>query len=166
MKRLCALAVLLMLVVTVVFAAPAQKQSAQTQAATGDDFSGMYSFLREGEFVQFSLEGQGKLSGFVSRFGDLPSDKDAFLDQFFKTGSTDGKKVSFTTESVHGTWFEFSGTVSRGPGKTPNDEGYYVIEGKLTKHTEDANKKPSAESRQVTFKSFPQDLQAGPGKRD
>lgn len=132
-------------------------QNAAEQKMFGDEISGMYTFLREGEFVQITVE-EGKLSGFVSRYGDRDSDRDAFLDQFFSKASLDGKKVSFTTKPVHGTWYEFSGDVGRGEAKTPDKEGYWVLRGTLKKYSEDENKKVSAETRQVTFKSFPKDL--------
>jgi hypothetical protein len=97
----------------------------------------MYSFLRDGEFVQITVEDGGHVTGFVSRFGDLESDKDAFLDHFFKDGKLDGSKLTFTTETVHGVWFEFTGNVNRGPGKQPGDEAYYVINGTLIEHVSD-----------------------------
>src|SRR5579884_3826263 len=95
----------------------AQEKSADEKAApkaTAPDYSGMYSFLRDGEFVQVTVEDQGHVTGFVSRFGDLDSDKGQFLDQFFKTGKLDGNKLTFTTEIVHGVSFEFAGTIDRG----------------------------------------------------
>jgi len=39
-----------------------------------DDYSGMYSFLQDGEFVQLSVEDGTRVSGFISRFGDSESD--------------------------------------------------------------------------------------------
>ena len=44
----------------------AQSTDKPATHTTGDDYSGMYSFLRDGEFVQVSVEEGGKLSGFVS----------------------------------------------------------------------------------------------------
>lgn len=122
-----------------------------------EDYSGMYSFLREGEFLQVTVEDQGKVTGFISRFGDSESDRGAFLDQFFKSGKLDGNKLSFTTESVHGTWFTFDGTVDRNPGKKPEEEAGYLLRGTLTHFKTDAEKNTSQESRQVEFKSFPRD---------
>ena len=49
---------------------------------TGNDISGMYTFLREGEFLQLTLD-EGRLSGYLSRFGDSDSDKGQIVDQFF-----------------------------------------------------------------------------------
>lgn len=133
---------------------------AQSQPAS-DDYSGMYSFLKDGEFVQLNLEGQGKVTGFVSRYGDSESDRGAFLDHFFKKASMTGNQVQFTTEQVHGVWFDFKGTLQRGSGKTPDDEDYYDMKGTLTEYTLDQDKKPSARSREVTFKSFPRDVAGG-----
>ena len=140
---------------------PAQSDNQNTaSSAPADDYSGMYTFLRDGEFVQITVEDNGKLTGFISRYGDLDSDRGAFLDQFFKEASIAGHDLSFTTETVHGVWFHFQGTADRGPGKTVNDEGYYVLKGTLTHHTTDANHQDVAKSREVVFKSFPQDVSA------
>ena len=129
----------------------------------GAEYSGMYTFLREGEFVQVSVEDEGRVTGFVSRYGDLDSDKGAFLDHFFKTGKIDGNKLTFTTAVVHGISFEFAGVIERGEGKKPGDEAYYVIRGKLTETTTDAAKKTSSKSRDVTFKAFPREANAESG---
>ena len=119
----------------------------------------MYSFLREGEFVQVTVEDEGKVSGFISRFGDSEADKDTFLDQFFESGKLDSNHLSFTTKNVHGTWFTFEGTLERGTGKRPDEEGYYVIRGTLNRFQSDADKKNTTQnSRRVEFKSFPRDV--------
>jgi hypothetical protein len=124
----------------------------------GSEYSGMYSFLREGEFVQVTVENQGRVTGFVSRYGDLESDRGAFLDQFFKQGKLDGNKLTFTTETVHGIWFEFRGTVERGEGKKTGDEAYYLLKGTLTEYSTGDTKKTSSRSQEVALKSFPQDV--------
>jgi hypothetical protein len=125
------------------------------QAQPTDSYSGMYSFLQDGEFLQITVEDAGHVTGFVSRYGDQDSDRGTFLDQFFKQGKLEGKKLSFTTQVVHGVWFEFSGTFERGEGKTPADEAYYLLKGTLTESTTYANQKASSKSREVAFKSFP-----------
>jgi hypothetical protein len=131
----------------------------QSAPPATEDYSGMYSFLREGEFVQVTVEEKGNVSGFISRFGDTETDKNAFLDQFFESGKLDANHLSFTTKSVHGTWFTFDGTVARVVGKRPNEEGYYVIRGTLNRFKTDADKKTtSQDSRKVEFKSFPRDV--------
>jgi len=137
-----------------------KKQSPRTPQTnqSRDQISGMYSFLREGEFVQITVE-EGKVSGFVSRFGERDSDRGVFLDQFFSKASLDGKKLSFTTKSIHGTWYEFAGVIGRGEGKTPDKEGYWSIPGTLKQFDLDDNKNVTSKSREVTLKSFPQNLE-------
>src|SRR5271167_1035248 len=137
-------------------AARQQPSSSAAQDATNDP-SGMYSFLREGEFVQLTLD-DGKLSGYVSRFGDTDSDKGQFIDQFFDKASLDGDRLAFNTKTVHGTWYEFTGVITKAPGKQPAQEGYRVIKGTLIQHLTDANKVDKPRQREVEFKSFPQDL--------
>jgi len=138
----------------------------QTPTKPADDYSGMYSFLQDGEFVQVTVEDQGRVTGFVSRYGDLESDRGAFLDQFFKQGKLDGNKLTFTTETVHGVWYEFKGAVERGAGKNPGAEAYYVLKGTLAQYSTDASKKTSSRLREVAFKSFPQDMPPAHEKQD
>jgi hypothetical protein len=129
-------------------------------AKPANDYSGMYSFLRDGEFVQLTVEEEGHVTGFISSYGDTESDRGEFLDLFFKSGKLDGKSLNFTTQTVHGVWYEFKGTIERGPGKNPGDEAYYLLKGTLTQNNTDANKQTSSKSRDVSFKSFPKDLGA------
>jgi len=118
----------------------------------------MYSFLREGEFVQITIDAPGHIIGFISRYGDSDSDHDVFLDHFFKSAKLDGDKLTFTTETVHGKSFEFHGTIERGEGKNHNEEAFYVLKGTLIEDTTDAAKKTSSQSHDVELKSFPQDM--------
>jgi hypothetical protein len=151
MKKIFALLVLAAL------ACMAQASGPSQTTSTSDDISGMYSFQQEGEFVQINVEDGSRITGFISRYGDSNADKGAFLDHTFKDGELKGKHIHFTTRSVHGVAFEFDGTVERGDAKDTSAEGYRVLRGKLTEYTEDANKKMSAKSREVSLKSFPQD---------
>ena len=130
---------------------------AQTAAVAPDDYSGMYSFLKDGEFVQITIEDKGAVSGFISRFGDSDSHRGTFLTQFFKSGKNEGSKLSFTTESVHGVWFTFEGAFGRGPGKKLDEEGDYLLRGALTRFSTDAEKKTTSQVTPVEFKSFPRD---------
>jgi hypothetical protein len=132
------------------------KPGQSAEKAATSEYSGMYSFLREGEFVQVTVEDDGSVTGFISRYGDGESDKETFLDQFFKSGKIDGKQLSFTTKVVHGVWFEFKGSVERGDGKDPGDEAYFVLKGTLTENVTDANKKVTSKAQDVAFRSFPQ----------
>jgi hypothetical protein len=134
-------------------------QSAPASAAPPvEDYSGMYAFLQEGEFVQITVEDNGSVTGLISRYSDSAGDKREFLDQFFKDAKLDGRKLSFSTKTVHDVWYEFQGTLARGAAQNPGDEGYYILKGKLTQYNVDANKKTTAKAQDVAFKSFPKDL--------
>ncbi len=128
------------------------------QAAVPDDLSGMYTFLHDGEFVQLSVQ-EGRLSGFISRYAD--GEKSLFLDHFFTDTTLHGRDLGFKTKTVHGVWYEFKGRVERGEGKTRAEEAYYVVRGTLTQYTTDPNHKVSAASREVAFKSFPEEAEEG-----
>lgn len=140
-------------------APPPTPADAPKSATSIEDISGMYSFLREGEFVQINIEEGNAVTGFVSRYGDSDGDKGAFLDQFFTKASFDGKHLTFTTKPVHSIWFEFDGDVQRGTGKTPKDEAYRIVRGKLTQYASDQAGKASSKSRDLEMKSFPQDFE-------
>jgi hypothetical protein len=131
------------------------KAEDKPQPLPGSEYSGMYSFLKDGEFVQVTVEEQGRVTGFVSRLGDLDSDKNQVLDQFFKSGKLDHQTLTFTTDVLHGVAYDFKGTIERGEGKQPGDEAYYVLKGTLTERITDVNQKTSSRNRPVTFKSFP-----------
>jgi len=118
------------------------------------DISGTYSFLREGEFVDLSVD-DGQLSGFISRFGLTDSDKDQFIDHFLDKASLQGDHVTFKTKTVHAVWYEFDGTIATVPGKQPGEEGYRLLAGKLTMYKADVIGKEQASVRTVEFKSFP-----------
>ena len=130
---------------------------AQSPAPAQDDYSGMYSFLKDGEFVQITVEDGGKVSGFISRYGDTDADKDTFIDQFFESGKLEGNHLTFATKPVHGVWYTFEGTLGRGPGNSVEDEGYYVARGTLTRFKAAKDEKTTREPRTVELKSFPRD---------
>jgi len=137
------------------------------------DFTGMFTFLQEGEYVQLTLDPAPDaktdwskplpLTGYVSRLGTAGDDKDRPIEHFFKSGSLEGTRIRFTTKVVHGTWYDFDGKITRDDKKTPDKEGYYVVRGLLTEHTIDKDKKDSAQQRELTMKSFP-NLDAEPEK--
>jgi hypothetical protein len=145
----------------------APTQNGAGQGAPGAPaYSGMYTFRKEGEFVQLTVEDNGNVTGFISRFRESESDKSAFLDQFFKTAKLDGNKLSFSTAVVQGVSFDFKGSVVRGEGKNPGDEAYFVLQGTLTENASDANKKVTSHSQDVAFKMFPQDASSEPAAKN
>jgi len=139
--------------------------SADQIPSDGKRYSGMYTFLKEGEYLQITVEDAGQVAGFISRYGDGGSDKGAFVDQFFKNGKVDGNKLSFATSPLHAVWFEFKGVFERGEGKTPDEEAYYVLKGTLTESTTGPDKKVSSQAQSVEFKMFPQEAEA-PGTKN
>src|SRR4051812_3851040 len=133
----------------------------QTPLPLGD-FSGLYSFLRDGESVQITLDElpsatkkEVPVSGYISRLGSSDSDKNQILDIWIKPGTTDGDNIRFTTKQVHGLFYDFVGHVRRGEAKSKEKEGYLVIEGRLTEHSIDRRGKPLTQEREITMKSFP-----------
>jgi hypothetical protein len=135
----------------------AQEDSANaTVPHAAEDISGMYSFVKEGEFLQITLD-KNAVTGYISRMGDSDSDNGVFLDQFFLKADVQGHDVSFTTRALHSVWYEFKGKFSRGPGKTKGDDGYYILRGTLKELTSNnAAKTVSSRSREVEFKLLAQ----------
>jgi len=155
-ENLKACAMAMFLVATLVCA----QNPPSTKAAPSDDYSGMYTFLREGEFLQISVDEGNRVTGFISCFGD--ADKGNFVDYFFDKAELHDRDIRFSTRKIQGTWFEFQGAISRGPGKTRDAEAYYVIKGTLTEHTSSDNK-PALKESEVTLRSFPQEIEDEPG---
>jgi hypothetical protein len=157
---------LALLVGVLLSAAFLEAQNAPPQSSTQAvaDYSGMYAFLQEGEFIQLTIEDEGQITGFISRYGDSDADHGAFIDHFIKEGKLAGKKVYFSTETAKGVRFEFRGAIDRGTGKSAADEGYYVLKGVLTRHDVGANNKSPSKSQEVSFPSFPQDIDSVPEK--
>jgi len=142
-------------------AAAQTKPGERNPAKSGAEYSGMYSFLNDGEFVQLTVEDQGRVIGFISRYADSAPDSE-FIEQFFESGQLDGAQLTFTTKTVHGIWFEFRGKIERGNGTSRADEAYYVLKGTLVEKRADETKKTSSRAQEVALKSFPQDLAPAP----
>lgn len=162
-RRFCVSQLLFLILLLAAAAAQnADPKQTQTTPTPGSDYSGMYSFLRDGEFVQITIDAPGHVIGFVSRYGDSESDRDVFLDHFFKSAKLEGDRLTFTTETVQGKSFEFHGTIEHGEGKTRGDEAFYVLKGTLTENSTDNARKTSSQSHEVALKSFPQDMAPPP----
>jgi hypothetical protein len=125
-----------------------------------DDITGMYSFLHDSEYIQLNLQ-NGQLSGWVTTFGFLESDRDTLIDRFFRQAGVHGNDIYFITKPLHGSWIEFSGHVERDPEvHTRAKEGYLRLAGRLTEYTTDEENKVSARTRDAVFKSLPDDSAA------
>jgi hypothetical protein len=132
-----------------------EQDTGNLKSSPAEDISGMYSFLKEGEFIQINLE-KNVVSGYVSRMGETESDRGVFLDQFFDKAQIQGHYVSFTTKPLHNVWYEFKGKFERGPGKSKSDDAYYVLRGTLKELSLDENKKVVSHMREVELKSLAQ----------
>jgi hypothetical protein len=157
MKNIFAIAALILMVAT---AALAQTE-AVAEPQIGDQITGMYSFVREGEFVQIEVNNE-KVTGLVSRFKAEDAEKAEFVDQFFDEAKLDGASLSFRTKPADGVWYEFSGLVERGSAKTPADEGYWNIRGTLTERHNSSDGKVAEKKSELTLRSFPQDAEPEP----
>ncbi|HSE48632.1 MAG TPA: hypothetical protein VLA96_05440 [Terriglobales bacterium] len=141
-----ALVLLLLAVMSGAQANPAPKSAAP-------DYSGRYSFLQEGEDLQLDIN-DGRVDGYISRLGDTDTDRDTILNHYLAKASLTGDKLTFTSKPVHAVWYEFSGTIGRGPAKSRAEDGYYQIVGTLIEHRQKNGKEESARQREVTFKLF------------
>jgi hypothetical protein len=139
-------------------------QTDQTARSAGElgDFSGLYTFVHDGESVQITLDElptpakpKVPVTGYVTRLGESDSDRDQTFDLMFKSGSLEGKKISFATKTIHGISYEFTGTVRRGDAKSKEKEGYVMVEGTLTVNSVDKDGKSRSQTRELTMKSFP-----------
>ena len=131
------------------------RQASNTRAAPArtpsEDISGTYTFLHDGENLQINIDADS-VSGYVTRKGDLESDRGMMLSHFFLRGAVEGHDVSFVTKTVHGVRFEFKGRFERGQGKSRNADGYYLLRGELKEFMSDADGHASARASQVEFK--------------
>ena len=133
-----------------------QEETSQAIAPhAAEDITGMYSFLKDGEFIQITLE-KNLVSGYISRQGESDTDHGVFLDQFFDRADVQGHAVSFVTKPLHSMWYEFKGKFDRGPAKAKTDDGYYILRGTLKEFTTNADKSVSRRSREVEFKLLAQ----------
>ena len=98
--------------------------------------SGAYALGSTGT-IDVELE-PDRLSGFITRLGDRESDEGTPLTFFFATSRLAGQRLAFTTRQVHGVWFSFEGTIVRGPARSRDQQGYYLLEGRLVMHDVDS----------------------------
>ena len=94
--------------------------------------SGEYT-LGSGEFVDVELQ-PDRLTGYITRLGDRESDEGTPLTFFFATSRLAGQRFAFTTRQVHSVWFSFEGTIVRGNARSRDQQGYYLLEGRLVLH--------------------------------
>src|SRR5271156_1401142 len=109
--------------------------------------SGEYS-MGSGGTVDVELQ-PDRLSGFITRSGDRESDEGTPLTFFFATSRLAGQQLAFTTRQVHGVWWAFEGTIVRGSARSREQQGYYLLQGRLVMHD------VASQTEQVRMVSLP-----------
>jgi hypothetical protein len=128
---------------------PVVVKQGRTNSLIPEDASGEYMLGRPGELIEITIQ-FGDLSGYISRQGDGYSDSGTPLTFFFEQTSLRGQELHFTTRQVHGVWYSFQGTITRGPGNSREEDGYYLLVGELIQY--DVANKTQAR-RTVSLKS-------------
>jgi hypothetical protein len=128
--------------------APADKTDFEKGYSTlPDNASGEYVVDGDGSVVQITID-HGLLSGYVTKM-----EQGSSLTLFFQHTSIHGSRISFTTKTVHGLFYSFSGDVVRGEKKmSPAEPGFYRLAGEWTEHLDSG-----VETERVSLKSTPRD---------
>ncbi len=105
----------------------------RSSSSLPEEASGEYQLGESGEIIEIILQA-GQLDGYISRNGDTESDRGTPLTFFFDRTSVSARRLNFTTWQVHGIWFSFEGTIVRGPGRSREEESFYLLEGELVGH--------------------------------
>jgi hypothetical protein len=110
-----------------------------------EDASGEYELDGNGSVVQITIE-YDRLSGYVTKM-----DQGTALTLFFQHTSIAGSKVSFTTKTVHGVSYAFTGSVLRGDkAMSAAETGFYRLAGNWTAYHDGGH-----ETEWVSLKSTP-----------
>src|SRR5256885_14765759 len=73
--------------------------SAHAKSSLGDDITGMYGFVSDGENIQLNVQ-NGVLDGWVHTYGMQESDRNIEMDRFFQRASLQGNQVYFITKPL------------------------------------------------------------------
>lgn len=109
-----------------------------------DDVSGEYELDESGSVVQITIE-HDRLTGYVTEM-----DHGSALTLIFDAAAVEGRRVSFTTRTVHGLRYSFAGTIVRGEQASASDSGYYLLAGDWTAYSNSGRK-----TERVSLKSTP-----------
>jgi len=132
--------------------APTQQQLTDTVdyekgfSTLPDEASGEYELDGNGSVVQITID-QDRLTGYVSKI-----DKGTALTLFFAHTSIQGSRVSFTTKTVHGVSYSFTGSVVRREKASPSEEGFFRLAGQWTVYRDNGH-----ETEWVSLKSTPRE---------
>jgi hypothetical protein len=123
MQRLGCLAVVAVVVVT------GSLLMAQDAGQAVDDMTAKYHFLSADDTLAI-LDEEGKLKGYVE-VAQPESEAEDVLDYDIIDGSRKNNHVQFRTDTIHGKYYRFSGTVERGKGHHEKDADYLHLTGDL-----------------------------------
>lgn len=123
---------------------PVATDYAKGYSTLPDEASGEYELDDNGSVVQITIE-SSRLSGYVTKM-----DEGSALTLLFQHTTIQGDRVTFTTQTVHGMSYAFTGIVTRGDAESPSKTGYFRLAGEWTVFQGDGH-----QMRQVSLKSTP-----------
>ncbi len=97
------------------------------------DADGEYQFGETGEVIELYVE-EHALRGYLLKRSEAGHAASAPLTYDFAAGDAVAGTVHFTTRTVHGEFYSFSGSLGRGRATSPSVLGYYLLRGQLTLH--------------------------------
>ena len=107
---------------------PDNAQAALPAAAEGE-----YRWGETGEVIELYAE-NGALRGYMTRRSERHVAGSAPITFAFSKAQIKDGAVSFTTRSIHGDWYSFTGRIVRGPSARPHQDGAFLLQGTLTTH--------------------------------
>jgi hypothetical protein len=119
---------------------PEATAAAPTKAARSSlpvDADGEYQFGETGEVIELYVE-EHALRGYLLKRSEPGRAASTPLTYDFAAGGADARagdsSVHFTTRTVHGEFYSFTGSLVRGRATSPSTLGYYLLRGQLTLH--------------------------------
>ena len=118
--------------------APTPAPGKSGPASLPPDADGEYQFGETGEVIELYVEDKA-LRGYMVKRSEHSRAASTPLTYDFASGTAAGSAVSFTTRTLHGERYSFTGSLIRGPATSPSAVGYYLLRGQLTLHAGDAS---------------------------
>jgi hypothetical protein len=124
--------------------APAPTDYAKGYSTLPDNASGEYELDDNGSVVQITVE-DNRLSGYVTNM-----DEGSAQTLLFQRTTIQGDRLTFTTQTVHGVSYGFTGIVTRGDEQSPAKPGYFRLAGDWTEYHDGGQ-----QTKSVRLKSTP-----------
>lgn len=109
-----------------------------------EDASGEYELDDRGSVIQITIEHDG-LTGYITKM-----DQGTALTLAFDRTSFAGDRVCFTTKTVHGLRYSFTGVIARGDAQDRSQSGFYRLSGNLSTYLN-----ARSATRRVSLQSTP-----------